>query len=94
MNDEPTTDQYKYKNMLAGAIYDAEYQCRAAFPNSTVCQVPEDKFCDKMMCQVSEDTCMSNTEPLVDGTKCGENKVIYYLLYGKVLSSMFCSVVL
>lgn len=61
--------------MLAGALYDAEYQCRIIFPNSTVCPVPEDKFCDRMMCKVSETSCMSNGEPLYDGTKCGENKV-------------------
>lgn len=84
LNDEPTTDQYKYKNMLAGAIYDAEYQCRNRFPNSTVCPVPEEVFCDKMMCKVSETSCMSNTEPLADGTKCGENKVSFYCF---VLSS-------
>lgn len=78
LNDEPSTDQYKYKGMLAGAIYDAEYQCRNTFPNSTVCPVPEDKFCDRMMCKVSERSCMSNGEPLADGTKCAENKVTHH----------------
>lgn len=81
LNDEPTTDQYKYRNMLAGAIYGAEYQCREAFPNSTVCPVPENRFCNKLMCKVSEEICMSNNEPLVDGSKCGENKVYFLVCY-------------
>ncbi|XP_065156708.1 A disintegrin and metalloproteinase with thrombospondin motifs 12-like isoform X2 [Atheta coriaria] len=79
LNDEPEISLYKDNNMLPGTIYDAKYQCQMEFPGSSVCKVSPEKFCDRLLCRTEPGTCMSNGEPPVDGTKCGENKWCYNL---------------
>lgn len=45
LNDEPQETTYKGVTMLAGAVYDADYQCSLLYPNSTHCPVSPDEFC-------------------------------------------------
>lgn len=61
--------------MLAGAIYDADYQCRLLYsPSSSHCPRDEHEFCEKLFCRVDGNKCRSNGDPPADGTKCGFNK--------------------
>lgn len=75
LNDEPEISLYQMKNTLPGSVYDADSQCNMNFPNSTVCIINDENFCEMLLCKTSPTTCMSKEEPPADGTKCGENKV-------------------
>lgn len=75
LNDEPEISLYQYKNALPGTIYDAEQQCNILYPDSKLCSMDPDKFCEILMCQTEPKMCLSNEEPPADGTKCGQNKV-------------------
>ncbi|KAF5270821.1 hypothetical protein FQA39_LY18869 [Lamprigera yunnana] len=81
LNDEPQESLYQETDMLPGTIYDAKYQCNMFFPGSEPCHVSPEKFCKQLFCKVSPSSCTSNGEPPADGTKCGENKAIYYKPY-------------
>lgn len=67
---------YPFKNVLPGTVYDGDAQCNMHFPNSKLCKLNTDKFCEMLTCRVSPTTCMSKGEPVIDGTHCGQNKVI------------------
>nr|CAH7718635.1 unnamed protein product [Callosobruchus chinensis] len=78
LNDEPTSAVYKYKNALPGSVYDAEEQCRLAYPGSKVCTFSPSDFCAMLACEVGPEECLSNNEPPADGTKCGTNQWCFH----------------
>ncbi|XP_076647153.1 A disintegrin and metalloproteinase with thrombospondin motifs 7 [Halictus rubicundus] len=63
-------ENFKFPNMLAGAMYGGDFQCQKSFPGSTQCKTTG---CAYLWCSVNG-TCYTRKAPLVDGTKCGENK--------------------
>lgn len=79
LNDEPSISLNSDTNMPPGALYDADYQCNAEYPGKKACKQDPEKFCKRLMCQTDPETCSSHGDPPADGTKCGENKVIYFL---------------
>lgn len=80
LNDEPQESMYKFTGALAGTVYDADEQCNLLYPNSKLCSQVPDNFCEDLMCQKTKYSCVGNSQPPADGTKCGENKVtIYYI---------------
>ncbi|KAF5307128.1 hypothetical protein FQR65_LT07112 [Abscondita terminalis] len=89
LNNQPQDSIYKETGMLPGAMYDGKYQCNMIFPGSDLCSVSPQKFCKQLMCQDSPTSCVTNTEPPADGTRCGENKVIYFILNTFVNSIIF-----
>lgn len=75
---------YKFTGALAGTVYDGDAQCNILYNNSKMCSQLPDNFCEDLLCQKTEDTCVANGEPPVDGTNCGENKVHIYYRTGKI----------
>lgn len=76
---------YQYRNALPGTVYDAAQQCDILFPNSKLCSMDQEKFCEILMCKTSPYECLSNDEPPADGTKCGENKVLIVKMWILIL---------
>ncbi|XP_061932556.1 A disintegrin and metalloproteinase with thrombospondin motifs 12-like isoform X2 [Apis cerana] len=74
--DDPKNppDKFKLPDMLAGAMYGADFQCDMQYPGSKMCTSHATKMCEQLWCQVNETTCMSNGAQSADGTKCGEKK--------------------
>uniref|UniRef100_A0A336MHP1 CSON001890 protein n=1 Tax=Culicoides sonorensis TaxID=179676 RepID=A0A336MHP1_CULSO len=77
LEDSPLEDSvYEYPDLPAGAMYDADHQCRLQF-NSTdetivVCSKPEE-ICQTLWCTTSEG-CITKLRPAASGTKCGHHK--------------------
>ncbi|XP_076295392.1 A disintegrin and metalloproteinase with thrombospondin motifs 7 [Lasioglossum baleicum] len=63
-------ENFKFPNMLPGAMYDADYQCKTMAPDADQCKT---YGCEKLWCNING-TCRTRQFPLYDGTKCGENK--------------------
>ncbi|XP_034196359.2 A disintegrin and metalloproteinase with thrombospondin motifs 7 isoform X1 [Osmia lignaria lignaria] len=75
LNDDPKNppNKFAYPNMLPGAMYDADFQCRMMFPESKHCPNSRLRVCDKLWCNTNA-SCYSRGAPMADGTKCGEKK--------------------
>nr|XP_031838900.1 A disintegrin and metalloproteinase with thrombospondin motifs 7-like [Nomia melanderi] len=64
---------FKFPEMLPGAMYDADFQCQMVYPGSKRCTNMGAFTCEKLWCNVNN-SCFSRGHSLADGTKCGENK--------------------
>ncbi|NP_001123217.1 ADAM metallopeptidase with thrombospondin type 1 motif-like [Nasonia vitripennis] len=74
-NPKNPPDKYKFPNMLPGAMYDADFQCKLNYPGSTPCESdPDEDLCEELWCNIGGDNCKSKGAPPADGTKCAENK--------------------
>ncbi|XP_050293147.1 A disintegrin and metalloproteinase with thrombospondin motifs 7-like [Anthonomus grandis grandis] len=73
LQDRPS-ESYEYPELPAGAMYNAEYQCRFQFgtPDATVC-TPLDEICFRLWCTVN-DSCTTLLRPAAPGTNCGKHK--------------------
>ena len=74
LNNEPKETPYQLDDLLAGAVYDANYQCDLSIKNSTICSWKKDSLCERLYCQKNETDCYSNGNAPADGTKCGTDK--------------------
>lgn len=71
--DEPDDiEDYQYPELPAGAMYNAELQCRLQFGiNAQVCsQLTE--ICSRLWCELNN-TCTSQLRPAAPGTQCGKH---------------------
>lgn len=75
MFDKPEISLYQQTNILPGVIYDGQAQCEMSFPGSRLEITNEETFCEQLFCRLNGSTSVSTGETVVDGTKCGENKV-------------------
>lgn len=95
LNDEPEITRYQFKNMLPGAVYDADFQCRLYYPNNPIvkaCEQEPDKRCERLMCYASPGMCYSPEGlPAAEGTKCAENKVFVTKIFAvEYRKASFC----
>lgn len=80
LDDSPTdVDVLVYPDLPAGAMYNADLQCRLQF-NITddlvkVCS-KMDEICSQIWCLVN-DECVTQLRPAAPGTNCGKHKVIF-----------------
>ncbi|KAK0072315.1 hypothetical protein PV325_011561, partial [Microctonus aethiopoides] len=65
--------KYQYPNMLPGAMYSADFQCRMIFSDTVRCDVHDFVNCEKLWCKRGM-SCISNNAPPAEGTTCGENR--------------------
>lgn len=78
LDDPPTEmDVLSYPDLPAGAMYNADLQCRLQF-NTTdetvkVCS-KMDEICSQLWCLV-DDECVTQLRPAAGGTNCGRHKV-------------------
>lgn len=74
LQDEPgEVDDYHYPELPAGAMYNAELQCRLQFGlDAKVCSQPVE-ICSRLWCEVNM-TCKSQLRPAAPGTQCGKHK--------------------
>lgn len=76
LEDSPTDIQYEYPELPAGAMYNADHQCRLQFnsteENMVVCSKP-DEICSQLWCLV-DGVCISQLAPAASGTTCGHHK--------------------
>lgn len=77
--DDPPTEMevLTYPDLPAGAMYNADLQCRLQF-NTTdesvkVCS-KMDEICSQLWCLVN-DECVTQLRPAAGGTNCGRHKV-------------------
>ncbi|KAF5299315.1 hypothetical protein FQA39_LY02488 [Lamprigera yunnana] len=74
LQDEPQEIQdYQYPELPAGAMYNAELQCRLQFGlQAKVCsQLSE--ICSRLWCEINN-VCKSQLRPAAPGTQCGKHK--------------------
>ncbi|XP_043465950.1 A disintegrin and metalloproteinase with thrombospondin motifs 12-like isoform X1 [Leptopilina heterotoma] len=73
LEDEPADNDYAYPDLPAGAMYNAEHQCRLQFGvrEASVCS-PLQEICSKLWCVVNG-TCTSMLHPAAPGTHCGKH---------------------
>lgn len=78
LDDSPTEmEVLSYPDLPAGAMYNADLQCRLQF-NTTdetvkVCS-KMDEICSQLWCLVN-DECVTQLRPAAGGTNCGRHKV-------------------
>lgn len=78
LDDHPTEYEIlTYPDLPAGAMYNADLQCRLQF-NTTdesvqVCS-KIDEICSQLWCRVN-DECVTQLRPAASGTNCGRHKV-------------------
>lgn len=78
LEDAPTPlDEYQYPELPAGAMYNADLQCRLQF-NATdedlkVCS-QLDEICSQLWCSLNG-TCTTLLRPAAPGTHCARHKV-------------------
>ncbi|KAK0077615.1 hypothetical protein PV326_009942, partial [Microctonus aethiopoides] len=65
--------KFQYPNMLPGAMYDSDFQCRMMEPNTVTCDLGGTVNCETLWCRTKRN-CISNDSPPAEGTKCGENE--------------------
>ncbi|KAK0073653.1 hypothetical protein PV326_013199 [Microctonus aethiopoides] len=65
--------KYQYPNILPGAMYNSDFQCRMMEPDTVTCDFDKFVNCEKLWCK-RERSCISNDSPPAEGTTCGENK--------------------
>lgn len=84
LDDSPTdVDVLVYPDLPAGAMYNADLQCRLQF-NITddlvkVCS-KMDEICSQIWCLVN-DECVTQLRPAAPGTNCGKHKVIFSIFH-------------
>ncbi|XP_056632965.1 A disintegrin and metalloproteinase with thrombospondin motifs 7 isoform X1 [Diorhabda sublineata] len=66
-------DRYKYPDLPAGVMYDANYQCRLQFGKKATLCTPLDEICLHIWCSVNN-TCTTLLRPAAEGTYCGKHK--------------------
>lgn len=67
-------EDYQYPELPAGAMYNAELQCRLQFGlDAKVCSQPSE-VCARLWCEVNN-TCTSQLRPAAPGTHCGKHMV-------------------
>ncbi|XP_076380683.1 A disintegrin and metalloproteinase with thrombospondin motifs 7 [Megalopta genalis] len=71
-NPRNPPENFKFPNMLPGAMYDSDYQCNMVLPGSKHCLASEGE-CERLWC-TKEDKCVTQGTGVADGTKCGESK--------------------
>ncbi|KAL0271566.1 UNVERIFIED_CONTAM: hypothetical protein PYX00_008622 [Menopon gallinae] len=74
LDDKPEPDeQFQYPNLLAGAAYDASFQCQLQFGNSDmeVCTSLHE-ICFRLWCVV-DGVCTTMLKPAAPGTSCGKH---------------------
>ena len=76
MEDAPGQEEYPYPELPAGAMYNADLQCRLQF-NSTdedlkVCS-QLDEICSQLWCSLNN-TCTTLLRPAAPGTHCARHK--------------------
>ncbi|KAH1005898.1 hypothetical protein HUJ04_006801 [Dendroctonus ponderosae] len=75
LQDKPEENtEYEYPKLPAGAMYNANYQCRLQFgtPDATVC-TQLDEICSRLWCTVN-DSCTTLLRPAAPGTYCAKHK--------------------
>ncbi|CAG9772553.1 unnamed protein product [Ceutorhynchus assimilis] len=75
LQDKPEPiEEYQYPDLPAGAMYNANYQCRFQFgtTDATVCS-PLDDICSRLWCTIN-DACTTLLRPAAPGTNCGKHK--------------------
>ncbi|XP_066252226.1 A disintegrin and metalloproteinase with thrombospondin motifs 7 [Euwallacea similis] len=75
LEDKPQEiEEYQYPHLPAGAMYNANYQCRLQFgvPDAKVC-TQLDEICSRLWCTVN-DSCITLLRPAAPGTSCGKHK--------------------
>ncbi|XP_025830015.1 A disintegrin and metalloproteinase with thrombospondin motifs 7 isoform X2 [Agrilus planipennis] len=74
LQDEPKElKDYRYPKLPAGAMYNADFQCRLQFGTEVkVCSSPSE-ICSQLWCEVNN-TCTSQLRPAAPGTHCGKHK--------------------
>ncbi|XP_017770660.1 PREDICTED: A disintegrin and metalloproteinase with thrombospondin motifs 7, partial [Nicrophorus vespilloides] len=75
LQDAPSegSENYEYPELPAGAMYNAEYQCRFQFGEDAQMCTPLDEICSRLWCQVNG-TCTTQLRPAAAGTHCGKHK--------------------
>ncbi|XP_065156634.1 A disintegrin and metalloproteinase with thrombospondin motifs 12-like [Atheta coriaria] len=74
LQDSPSEEiaEYEYPQLPAGAIYNAEYQCRLQFGNNATVCVQLDEICTRLWCEVNG-SCTTQLRPAAPGTHCGKH---------------------
>ncbi|XP_066909375.1 A disintegrin and metalloproteinase with thrombospondin motifs 12 isoform X2 [Halyomorpha halys] len=77
--NEPKDHNYPVQELLVGAIYDADQQCKFVFGDNYVhCKIGGDKICERLWCkEIGAGKCLSQGQILADGTSCAQNKWCY-----------------
>lgn len=89
LEDEPDLlERYKYPDLPAGVMYDANYQCRLQFGQKAILCTPPDEICLHLWCSINT-TCTTLLRPAAEGTNCGKHKVIIILLMLSYTLSIF-----
>lgn len=95
MEDAPTPlEEYQYPELPAGAMYNADLQCRLQF-NATdedlkVCS-QLDEICSQLWCSLNG-TCTTLLRPAAPGTHCARHKVIHKRrVFSVSLPKLLCS---
>ncbi|KAK0072882.1 hypothetical protein PV325_010650, partial [Microctonus aethiopoides] len=65
--------KYQYPNMLPGAMYNSDFQCRMMEPDTVTCDIEKLVGCEELWCILGK-RCITNDSPPAEGTTCGENK--------------------
>lgn len=77
LEDAPTEMEYTYPDLPAGAMYNADLQCRLQFNTTNedirMCSQPEE-ICSQLWCSING-TCTTLLRPAASGTKCGKHQV-------------------
>ncbi|XP_043523345.1 A disintegrin and metalloproteinase with thrombospondin motifs 7-like [Frieseomelitta varia] len=68
-------EKFKYPGMLAGAMYDGNFQCDMSMPGSKICpgNAGLNAMCEMLWCAVANTTCYTKGSAMAEGSKCGEN---------------------
>ncbi|CAH1284005.1 unnamed protein product [Diabrotica balteata] len=74
LKDKPKDlDRYKYPDLPAGVMYDANYQCKLQFGKKATLCTPPDEICLHLWCSINN-TCTTLLRPAAEGTYCGKHK--------------------
>uniref|UniRef100_A0A6P7GJF4 A disintegrin and metalloproteinase with thrombospondin motifs 12 n=1 Tax=Diabrotica virgifera virgifera TaxID=50390 RepID=A0A6P7GJF4_DIAVI len=74
LKDKPKDlKRYKYPDLPAGVMYDANYQCKLQFGKKATLCTPPDEICLHLWCSINN-TCTTLLRPAAEGTYCGKHK--------------------
>lgn len=81
--NEDLLAHFEHANTLPGELYDMDYQCELVYgKGSRIC--PYMPVCKRLWCTMEDITqggCRTQHMPWADGTRCGLDKVIFYIKY-------------
>ncbi|GBP91737.1 A disintegrin and metalloproteinase with thrombospondin motifs 7 [Eumeta japonica] len=76
--DDPATDTRAFNEILPGASFGVQSQCRAKLSKEVAQCVDVAVECENMKCYVPKYGCIETHTPLADGTECGEHSWCFH----------------